>query len=84
MDEVAHDLNDIARQFGDLVLSEERRLELAGFIVSGLFLQAIEYIEHKSQRRAILKREERYVALLLHGALAMNAMEQSSTNAKQA
>jgi AcrR family transcriptional regulator len=84
MDEVAHDLNDIARQFGDLELPEARRLELASFIVSGLFLQAIEYIEHKSQRRTILKRAERYVALLLHGALAMNALEQSSANAKQA
>jgi AcrR family transcriptional regulator len=79
MDEVARDLADIARQFGELTLPEAAVLDLAGFIVSGLFVQAIEYIEHKSQRRAIMKRAERYVALLLHGALAMHALEQSRT-----
>jgi AcrR family transcriptional regulator len=83
MDEVARDVTDIARQFGELTLGEEATLELAGFIVSGLFLQAIEYIEHKSQRRAILKRAERYVALLLHGALTIHALDQANHDAKQ-
>jgi AcrR family transcriptional regulator len=83
MDEVAHDLADIARQFSEVRLRDEGVLELAGFIVSGLFLLAIEYIEHKSQRRAVLARAERYLALLLHGALALHAAEQKGRAAKK-
>lgn len=86
MDEVARDIADIGRQFdqaGGPALSDGRALELAGFIVSGLFLQAIEYIEHRSQRRAILARAQRYVALLLHGALAMQALEHTTTLTKK-
>jgi hypothetical protein len=92
MDEVARDIAEIGRQFGDAApelrggaaaLDDAAALELAGFIVSGLFLQAIEYIEHKSQRRAILARAHRYVGLLLHGALALQAIEQSSTALKK-
>jgi len=83
MDEVALDIHAIGRQFGEATLPDDRALELAGFIVSGLFLQAIEYIEHKSQRRAILARAQRYVALLLHGAVAMQGLEQTSTTVKK-
>jgi AcrR family transcriptional regulator len=72
LDEVAQDIADIARQFGALQQDDDKAvLELAGFFVSGLFLLAIEYIEHKSQRKAVLAKANRYVALLLSGALAL-------------
>lgn len=74
MDELAEELVGIAAQFGALSGQDKaRELEIAGFIVNGLFMLALEYIEQKPRRRAIAKKAERYVALLLYGAAAMNA-----------
>lgn len=74
MDELAEELVGIADQFGVLTSRDRaKQLEIAEFIIGGLFMLALEFIAQKSQRRAIAKKAERYVALLLHGAAAMNA-----------
>src|SRR6188472_3164954 len=50
MDELAEELVGIAGQFGALSGQDKaRELEIAGFIVNGLFMLAIEYIEQKSR-----------------------------------
>jgi AcrR family transcriptional regulator len=67
MDEVADELAEVMVRQG-LAAERDSAREIAGFVVSGLFLLAIEYIDRKAQRRAVLAKAQRYVALIVTGA----------------
>jgi AcrR family transcriptional regulator len=83
MDEVADELADVMVRQG-LIADRDAARETAGFVVSGLFLLAIEYVDRKSQRRAVLAKAQRYVELLLIGAAHVHAAPAPTPTLKRA